>query len=88
MEHSLSGRGILGSRVGASEEVKKTGGIDSSLNEYAVCLTLPICNIETLTRLAALESCPHQWYFGIRGRFRSAITSPLANGICWTATNS
>lgn len=27
----------MGSLVGASEEIKRTGGIDSSLNEYAVC---------------------------------------------------
>ena len=37
LEESLSGRGVMGSLVGASEEVKRTGGIDSSLNEYAVC---------------------------------------------------
>jgi len=36
MESSLSGRGKMGSLVGASEEVKRTGGVDSSLNEYAV----------------------------------------------------
>ncbi|KAF8803585.1 hypothetical protein BYT27DRAFT_7225940 [Phlegmacium glaucopus] len=35
LEHSLSGRGMMGSLVGASEEIKRTGGIDSSLNEYA-----------------------------------------------------
>jgi cytokinesis protein len=37
LEQTLSGRGMMGSLVGASEEVKRTGGIDSSLNEYAVC---------------------------------------------------
>lgn len=36
MESSLSGRGKMGSLVGASDEVKRTGGIDTSLNEYAV----------------------------------------------------
>jgi cytokinesis protein len=36
MESALSGRGKMGSLVGASEEVKRTGGVDSSLNEYAV----------------------------------------------------
>lgn len=36
MEQTLSGRGKMGSLVGASEEVKRTGGADSSLNEYAV----------------------------------------------------
>ena len=39
LEHSLSGRGMMGSLVGASEEIKRTGGIDSSLNEYAVRLS-------------------------------------------------
>lgn len=36
LEQSLLGRGKMGSLVGASEEVRKTGGIDSSLNDYAV----------------------------------------------------
>lgn len=40
MELSLSGRGKMGSLVGASDEVKKTGGIDTNLNEYAVHLNL------------------------------------------------
>ena len=38
MENSLAGRGKMGSLVGASEEVRRIGGTDSSLNEYAVCL--------------------------------------------------
>ncbi|KAJ3511148.1 hypothetical protein NLJ89_g4273 [Agrocybe chaxingu] len=33
-EQSMSGRGKMGSLVGASEEIKRTGGSDSSLNEY------------------------------------------------------
>jgi cytokinesis protein len=37
LEHALSGRGKMGSLVGASEEVRKAGGPDSSLNDYAVC---------------------------------------------------
>ena len=36
VEAALSGRGKMGSLVGASEEVRRAGGIDSSLNEYAV----------------------------------------------------
>jgi cytokinesis protein len=36
MEAALSGRGKMGSLVGASEEVRKAGGVDSSLNDYAV----------------------------------------------------
>lgn len=37
LEQALSGRGKMGSLVGASEEVRRAG-MDSSLNEYAVCL--------------------------------------------------
>jgi len=37
MDIALSGRGKMGSLVGASEEVRR-GGMDSSLNDYAVCL--------------------------------------------------
>ena len=36
MEQSLSGRGKMGSLVGASEDVKKAGGLESNLNDYAV----------------------------------------------------
>ena len=37
LESVLSGRGKMGTRVGASEEVKRNAGQDGSLNEYAVC---------------------------------------------------
>ena len=36
METSLTGRGKMGSLVGASDEVKRAGGTESSLNDYAV----------------------------------------------------
>lgn len=36
LDASLDGRGKMGSLVGASDEVKRSGGIDSNLNEYAV----------------------------------------------------
>lgn len=36
LEHILSGRGKWGTKVGASEEVRRTAGIDGSLNDYAV----------------------------------------------------
>lgn len=39
MENSLAGRGKMGSMVGASEEVRRAAGVDSSLNEYAVSLS-------------------------------------------------
>ena len=44
MEQSLSGRGVMGSLVGASDEIRRTGGPDSSMNDYAVrapVLTVP-----------------------------------------------
>lgn len=36
LEQALSGRGKMGSLVGASEEVKRAAGIEQNLNEYAV----------------------------------------------------
>lgn len=38
LETALAGRGKMGTLVGASEEIRKNGGIESSLNEYAVRL--------------------------------------------------
>lgn len=35
-EQALIGRGKMGTLVGASEEVKRGAGVDSSLNEYTV----------------------------------------------------
>jgi cytokinesis protein len=35
-ESSLSGRGKMGSLVGASEEVRKNAATESNINEYAV----------------------------------------------------
>jgi cytokinesis protein len=37
LENALLGRGRMGSMVGASEEVRKAGGVDTNLNDYAVC---------------------------------------------------
>ena len=37
MEQFLSGRGVMGSLVGASDEIRRAGGPDSSMNDYAVC---------------------------------------------------
>ena len=36
LESTIEGRGRMGSMVGASEEVRRDAGVDSSLNEYAV----------------------------------------------------
>lgn len=36
LESALAGRGKMGTLVGASEEIRKNGGIESSLNDYAV----------------------------------------------------
>jgi cytokinesis protein len=37
-EGTLEGRGKMGSLVGASDAVRKMGGVESSLNDYAVSL--------------------------------------------------
>lgn len=63
MEQSLSGRGKMGSLVGASEEVKRTGGVDSSLNEYAVCFVITIQEIPDNNAFnQALEPPLNQWH--------------------------
>jgi cytokinesis protein len=36
LDFTLSGRGKMGSLVGASDEIRKNQGVDSSLNDYAV----------------------------------------------------
>lgn len=36
LDFTLSGRGKMGSLVGASEEIRKNQGVESSLNDYAV----------------------------------------------------
>jgi cytokinesis protein len=36
---TLAGRGKMGSLVGASEDVKKHGGTEAALNEYAVSIS-------------------------------------------------
>ena len=40
MEQSFGGRGVMGSLVGASAEIRRTGGSDSSMNDYAVRIPL------------------------------------------------
>lgn len=71
MEQSLSGRGKMGSLVGASEEVRRTGGVDSSLNEYAVCSLMILRTlVVSLTFFAislAFEPRSYQWHSCLRG---------------------
>lgn len=43
LEIALAGRGRMGTLVGASDEVKRHGGIDPSLNDYAVRSSLLQC---------------------------------------------
>lgn len=38
LEQTLSGRGRMGTTVGASEEVKRLGQLDGSLSDFVVCL--------------------------------------------------
>ncbi|KAH9830929.1 uncharacterized protein C8Q71DRAFT_716099 [Rhodofomes roseus] len=58
LESLVSGRGKMGTRVGASEEVKKNAGQDASLNEYAVSNLFLILAI--LNCLSELDVRVHQ----------------------------
>ena len=49
MEQSFSGRGVLGSLVGASDEIRRGGGPDSSMNDYAVRTPLLTISVRLLT---------------------------------------
>lgn len=67
LEGTLLGRGKMGSLVGASEEVRRNGGLDSSLNDYAVSQGLFIewmyefiLNISQI----ASKSARHSWGIG------------------------
>ncbi len=81
--------GKMGSLVGASEEVKRTGGVDSSLNEYAVCFLFIAPDIPgNLIFVPALEPRLNQWHHCPGGRLRFAITSPITNGSVRLTTNS
>lgn len=59
---TLEGRGRMGSLVGASEDVRKHGGQDAGLNEYAVSTFNANSNIEALNSLTAMQSHPDQRY--------------------------
>ncbi|KIJ37716.1 hypothetical protein M422DRAFT_177632 [Sphaerobolus stellatus SS14] len=45
LDATLSGRGKMGSLVGASEEVRKAGTVDASLNDYALNNTILIVGL-------------------------------------------
>lgn len=49
LDETLNGRGLLGSLVGASEELKRNQGIDSNLNDYAVRGSLSYQVLQSLT---------------------------------------
>lgn len=49
-ETALHGRGRLGTLVGASEDIKKHGGVDPSLNDYTVCHSPNLCERESHRR--------------------------------------
>ena len=54
LESVLAGRGKMGTLVGASDEVKRHGGIDPSLNDYTVC----VLHISANVLLMYLRSSP------------------------------
>lgn len=56
LESTLQGRGKMGSLVGASEEIRKNVGAESSLNEYAVCAP-SVINLFSIHLILSI----HQW---------------------------
>jgi cytokinesis protein len=64
--NALLGRGILGSLVGASQEVRKAGGPDTSLNDYAVRRSLPSLS-PILTSTLGGELGADQWHLEFCG---------------------
>ena len=53
LESTLAGRGKMGSLVGASEDIRKNNGMDSTLNEYAVSATITPSYTPPLTTLSS-----------------------------------
>lgn len=76
-EKTISGRGKMGSLVGASDEVRKNAATESNINEYAV----RVLQIQTApftlssTRTIAKQPHPHQWHSRERGRPGSSHSS-------------
>jgi cytokinesis protein len=54
---TLRNRGKMGSLVGASQEFRKNAGMDSSLNDYAVCKLYALWGITTLMTLLSSRIC-------------------------------
>jgi cytokinesis protein len=83
LESALLGRGKMGSLVGASEEVRKGSGHDSSLQEYAVrFLYLPsgvVLNAYLVNQ--CFRDCS---YHGHDRGHGYKVVPPLANGLCWS----
>ena len=78
----------MGSLVGASEEVKRTGGIDSSLNEYAVSkLFFTRCTPRIDWAFVALQFAAHARGNQFNRRLGSSVTSSIDDGICRTPAN-
>ncbi|KAJ7938156.1 armadillo-type protein [Mycena leptocephala] len=81
MELSLSGRGKMGRLVGASEEVKKTGGIDNNLNEYTVRFNMLVFLLTISPWIVGCQSGAHQRSHRLRGRPRFKTSSSCSNGV-------
>jgi hypothetical protein len=78
----------MGSLVGASEEVKRTGGIDTSLNEYAVSKPFRMrCTPCIDWVFVAFQFTAHARGDQFNRRLGSSVTPSIADGICWTPAN-
>jgi hypothetical protein len=76
-ESSISGRGKMGSLVGASDEVRKNATTESNINEYAVRVLLDSTASfsPSSIRFIAKQPSPHQWDSREHGRSGSSHSS-------------
>jgi cytokinesis protein len=76
-EKSISGRGKMGSLVGASDEVRKNATTESNINEYAVRLLLgsTASFSPSSIRFIVKQPSPHQWDSCEHGRSGSSHSS-------------
>lgn len=75
-ENSISGRGKMGSMVGASDEVRKNAATESNINEYAVrILWVQQRPSPSSIRFIVKQPHPHQWHSREHGRPGSSHSS-------------
>lgn len=79
LETALSGRGKMGTLVGASDDVRRHGGVDTSLNDYTVGGSI-VSQCTSSYRIPAVKSHPRERAHDERRRPRAAGAPPVADG--------